>query len=248
MNYTIRACNDFSDYEKCMEMQRNIWSSHDIEITPPRVYIISNNAGGFLLGAFNDQQQLIGFLHTFPGFDKDGRPFYYSHMLAIIPELQNSGIGRELKLKQREYALNNKIDKIIWTFDPLRARNAHFNINKLGCIVPTYKINFYGSASFSIFDANIESDRVMTEWWVKSPRVIDVINNKQPSIDANAPFIEIPNDFTEIRERSLAEAQQWRLNVRKQFQDLLAQGWIVTNFSRGHKEQFARYYFSRQQE
>src|SRR5205823_4269133 len=119
----------------------------------------------------------------------EGQEFiYYSHMLAIIPELQNSGLGRELKLRQRERALENNVRYIIWTFDPLQSRNAHLNINKLGCIVRRYKVNFYSTSMASVFDADIESDRLMAEWWVNLPRVESAIAGRAPTVSADAPF------------------------------------------------------------
>src|SRR5438094_980536 len=150
-NYSIRNCNTFEDYEQCIELQRKVWHLRDIDITPLRIYVISQNAGGFTLGAFSSNGELVGFLHTLPAVG-EGREFiYYSHMLAIIPELQNSGLGRELKLRQRERALENNVRYIIWTFDPLQSRNAHLNINKLGCVVRRYKVNFYSTSMASVF-------------------------------------------------------------------------------------------------
>lgn len=243
-SYTIRECDDFEDYEKCVALQRKVWNTDEREITPPRIYIISKNSGGFLVGAFTPDNELLGFLHSFGGFDEKFQPIYYSHMLAVLPEERNSGLGQELKLWQRERALKQKIQKVTWTFDPLRSLNAHFNINKLGCIIRHYKVNFYGTGATSVFDSGIEADRLKAEWWVDTQRVKQVLQGQIPSIPKNTPYIEIPVDISEVRERSLEETKEWRHRVREKFQAMFAQGLICTGFSRGQGTQFSRYYFT----
>ncbi|MBI4854345.1 MAG: GNAT family N-acetyltransferase [Acidobacteria bacterium] len=243
-NYTIRECDKFEDYEKCIELQRKVWHTEELEVTPPRIYIISKNSGGFLVGAFTLDNQLLAFLHSFGGFDEGLQPIYYSHMLAVLPEYRNSGLGQELKLWQRERALKQKIQKITWTFDPLRSLNAHFNINKLGCIVRQYKINFYGTGNTSVFDSGIEADRLKAEWWVNTQRVKQAINSQIPPIPKNAPYIEIPIDISEVRERSLEETKEWRYKVREEFQKMFLQGLTCVGFLRGQDTQLSRYYFA----
>ncbi len=244
-NYTIRRCENFEDYEKCMELQRKVWHTTDLEITPARIYIISQNSGGFLIGAFTENNELLAFLHSFAGIDPQNQPIYYSHMLAVVPEYRNSGLGRELKLWQRIEAIKNKIKKVTWTFDPLRSLNAHFNINKLGCIVREYKVNFYGTDNTSIFDAGIESDRLKAEWWVDNERVEKAVQGENLPIDLSSPYVEIPTDISVIRGDSLAITKEWRLRVRKDFQAMFDQELVCTGFVRGQQDQFSRYYFSK---
>jgi predicted GNAT superfamily acetyltransferase len=242
-SYIIRNCNTFDDYEQCMALQRRVWNIGDLDITPARIYVISQNAGGFLLGAFTPENELLGFLHTFPAFGENREFIYYSHMMAVVPEMQNSGLGRELKLAQRQRAIDNQVKQIIWTFDPLQSRNAHFNINKLGCIVRRYKVNFYGAANASVFDAGIESDRLMAEWWVDNPRVAAALKSGYTITETDL-FVQVPIDFAQVRKRSLAEAKEWRERVRTHFQQFFAQGLVCTGFERGNEQRLSRYYFS----
>jgi predicted GNAT superfamily acetyltransferase len=242
-NYTIRVCNSLEDYEQCMELQRAVWHLEDIDITPLRIYVISQNAGGFTLGAFSPEGKLVGFLHTLPAVGENREMSYYSHMLAVIPELQNSGLGSELKLRQRERAIENKIRYIVWTFDPLQSRNANLNINKLGCIVRRYKVNFYGRLG-SVFDADVESDRLMAEWWVISPRVEAAIAGERPPVPEGAPFVEVPYNIGEVRSRDLEEGKHWRYKTREEFQNMLGRGLVCTAFERGGEDRLSRYYFS----
>ncbi|MEW6731850.1 MAG: GNAT family N-acetyltransferase [Acidobacteriota bacterium] len=241
---TIRFCNTFEDYDKCIELQRLVWNSVDLELTSARIYIISWNAGGFLLGAFTPEEELVGFLHTFPAHDENNEAIYYSHMLAIKPEWQNSGLGQMLKLRQREQALERGIRLIVWTFDPLQSRNAHFNINKLGCVTRKYKVNLYGTATSSVFDEGIEADRLLAEWWVRSPRVESVVANQSITIPTDWPFVEIPYDFAAVRSQDLAQARQWRYHVRSEFEKMFADGLICAGFQPGTSDRFSRYYFT----
>jgi predicted GNAT superfamily acetyltransferase len=244
IDYTIRVCNSFEDYEQCMELQRTVWHLKDIDVTPLRIYVISQNAGGFTLGAFSSEGRLVGFLHTLPAISQERDLNYYSHMLAVIPELQNSGLGRELKLYQRQRAIENKIRYIKWTFDPLQSRNAHLNINKLGCIIRHYKVNFYSSSMGSVFDANVESDRLMAEWWISSRRVEAAINGSSPALPEGAPFVEVPYDIGAIRASDLEEGRKWRYQVREEFQKMFERGLVCTAFERGRDGGHSRYYFT----
>jgi predicted GNAT superfamily acetyltransferase len=243
-NYTIRICNTFEDYEKCIELQRKVWHLRDIDITPLRIYVISQNAGGFTLGAFSSEGEMIGFLHTLPAVGERREFIYYSHMLAIVPEMQNSGLGREMKLRQRERALENRVPYLIWTFDPLQSRNAHLNINKLGCIIRRYKINFYSSSMASVFDANVESDRLMAEWWISSPRVEAAIAGRRPDFPPDAPFVEVPYDIASVRAHNLDAVREWRNKTREQFQSVFGRGLVCTGFEPGSEERLSRYYFT----
>jgi predicted GNAT superfamily acetyltransferase len=244
LEYTIRRCENFDDYQKCIDLQCSVWNFSELEATPPRIYVISQNCGGFLIGAFTPQNELLAFLHSFGGFDENLQPMYYSHMLAVVPEYHNSGLGRELKLWQRQEAIKHKIKKVTWTFDPLRSLNAHFNINRLGCIIRQYRANFYGTGNTSVFDSGIEADRLKAEWWVSTDRVAKIVAGELPSIPHDAPYVEIPVDISAVRENSLEETKMWRLKVREEFQKMFAQGLTCTAFVRGEGNSLSRYYFT----
>ncbi len=91
-------------------------------------------------------------------------------MLAVRKEYRNGGLGRRLKLMQREEALSRGIELIEWTFDPLEIKNAYLNIEKLGAIARRYNINQYGITS-SPLQGGLPSDRLIAEWWLRSKRV-----------------------------------------------------------------------------
>ncbi len=176
--------------------------------------------GGLVLGAF-DGDRLVGFLATMPG-SRDGHPYWYSQMLAVVPDHWSSGIGSELKLAQRERARARGIQRIEWTFDPLRARNAYFNVQKLGAIVRRYYPNHYGEIQGTP-DEGLESDRVVAEWWVDKPRVI-------PGQDIRRLFI--PADIQFLKRQSLPSARDVQMRVREQFLKNLQEDYFVAGFER----------------
>ena len=127
-NYQIRDCESFADFAACIQMQREVWQFSDLDITPLRSFVITRNNGGFTLGAFAESDgRLLGFAHALAAFDETRTPFYYSQMLAVAPELHNSGIGMQLKFAQRQRALARGLPLMVWTFDPLQSRNAYLN-------------------------------------------------------------------------------------------------------------------------
>src|SRR5574341_21868 len=98
----IRACTGIEEYQRCVELQREVWGFADVELVPKDIIAAIAMAGGQVFGAFNGKE-MIGFLLGFPGY-QDGRAHMHSHMLAVLPAYRDQGIGRQLKLKQREEA------------------------------------------------------------------------------------------------------------------------------------------------
>ncbi|HNU09496.1 MAG TPA: GNAT family N-acetyltransferase, partial [Pyrinomonadaceae bacterium] len=139
----IRECVTLDELAACVQLQRDVFALPEIEISPVRHFIVTKNAGGFALGAFAGGR-LVGFVLSVPAFLR-GRKAFYSHMTAVDREFQSHGVGARLKWAQRERALSEGVKFIKWTFQPVQARNAHFNLEKLGAIVRHYEANFYGT-------------------------------------------------------------------------------------------------------
>ena len=112
---------------------------------------------------------MIAFCLAIPGLKPDGKPYLHSHMLGVLAEYRNHGVGRQLKLQQRDDALARGIDLIEWTFDPLEIKNAYFNVERLGAIVRRYLRNQYGASS-SPLHGGLPTDRLVAEWWIRKPR------------------------------------------------------------------------------
>src|SRR5688572_10961592 len=142
---TIRPLTEISEFEKCVELQREAWGSADIDLIPVRMLVTQNRIGGLVLGAF-DNERLVGFVNTMPGI-RDDMPYWYSQMLGVARDHWNTGIASHLKLAQRDQARLRGIRLIEWTFDPLESKNAYLNIQKVGVIIRRYYVNLYGATT-----------------------------------------------------------------------------------------------------
>src|SRR5580692_12267528 len=132
------------------------------------MFVVATKIGGQLLGAF-DGDRMVAFCVAIPGLKQGGKVYLHSHMLGVLPEYRNAGVGRQLKLRQRDDALARGIDLIEWTFDPLDLKNAWFNIERLGVVVRRYLRNQYGVSS-SALHGGLPTDRLVAEWWIAKPR------------------------------------------------------------------------------
>ncbi|MBX3277363.1 MAG: GNAT family N-acetyltransferase [Acidobacteria bacterium] len=245
-NYDIRLCTTFEEYTSCLRMQQLVWQFSDIDVTPLRSFVITRRSGGMTLGAFDSSEggagNLLGFAHALAAFDSGNRPYYYSHMLAVDPALQNAGIGRRLKLAQRDYALAHGIGLIGWTFDPLQSRNAYLNIVKLGGVVRKYYVNYYGNASTSALHRGLDTDRLFVEWWVGAERVNRALHGEARN-DAPVAAVEVPREIEQIKARDPAEAVRWQQSVRSGFDRHLSAGLYCAGFEPGRGDEPSRYLF-----
>lgn len=142
----IRALFTESEFAEAVDLQKRIWNFADIELLPVRLFVVANKVGGQTFGVF-DGGRMVGFLLAIPGIKRGAEGYLHSHMLGVLPEYRDRGLGRMLKLKQREDALARAIELVEWTFDPLEIKNAFFNMERLGAIVRRYVENQYGTSS-----------------------------------------------------------------------------------------------------
>ena len=212
----IRRCQGLEELHACVGLQKEIWNFTDAELVPLRMFVVAVKVGGQVMGAF-DGNEMVGFALSVPG-TRSGHVYLHSHMLAVRKEHRNSGLGRRLKLLQREDALSRGIELIEWTFDPLEIKNAYLNIEKLGAISRRYNINQYGITS-SPLQGGLPSDRLIAEWWLKSMRVQTLLaTGKNPSFQQRAA-IEVPGPIYEWKAatETRGKAQQVQERNRQQF-------------------------------
>jgi predicted GNAT superfamily acetyltransferase len=168
--------------EECTEivaLQKTIWAfEDDTELLPPRVIVVAVKIGGQAFGAY-DNGRMIAFLVAFAATKADGHKYLHSQMLGVLPEYRNTGIGKRLKMYQRDDALARGYDLIEWTFDPLQLKNAWFNIEGLGAIVRRYERNLYGTST-SALQGGLPTDRCIAEWWIQKPRPMPDIVERLP--------------------------------------------------------------------
>jgi predicted GNAT superfamily acetyltransferase len=223
-NVTIRPCHTIAEFEEMVELEIRVWEFGERDVVPSQMYVVAAKIGGQILGAFVENK-MIGFVLAYPGI-LDGKPYLHSHMAAVLPEFRDLGIGRTLKLAQRDDALARGISLIEWTFDPLQARNAYFNFCRLGVVARRYLVDVYGHTS-SPLHAGLPTDRLVAEWHLDSSRVADLLAGRPPAKPAAYERVEIAADGSS--EQALVEIQAV---ARTRFQELFAAGYIATSFER----------------
>jgi len=196
----IRPLTTLDECRRVAALEKSVWGYTDAEdVVPPPVLIVSIKRGGILLGAFDDGGQMQGFVYSMPGL-KDGRPMQWSHMLGVRPEARDAGVGKRLKLAQRDAAMAMGLDLIEWTFDPLQALNAHFNFARLGVVVEEYEENVYGDSS-SPLHRGAPTDRFVAEWRITTPHVARRIAwpaNQPPVRDSRVSTAPVVNPAREV--------------------------------------------------
>lgn len=242
---TIRECTTIEEFDSCIYLQREAFGLPDLEISPRRHLIVSRQAGGWTLGAFAGKR-MVGFVHHLAAVRPNNEVFGYSHVMAVARDYQNKGIGARLKWAQRAKAMSQGRDFIRWTWDPMQARNAHFNLNRLGVIVESYADDFYG------IDYNVDrsqapderpglpSDRLFASWNLDSPRVAALAEGLEHEIEAQpVKTISIPVEWSVLVKNDAQRARDEQARVRNEFYAAFAEQLVCAGFERGAEH--ARY-------
>jgi chorismate synthase len=254
---TFRDLTSLADFATVVDLEQEIWGPGYTEPVPVPILVVTVKRGGILIGAFSGDR-MIGFVYSLAGL-KDGRPTQWSHMAGVVNAFRGAGIGRRLKLLQRDRALQMGIDLIEWTYDPLQAMNAHLNFAKLGVIVEEYEENVYGASQSPLHKAN-PTDRFVAEWRICEPHVvrrlsapaippaaqeiagIPRVNRAVPAgkwhepgdvfldLDDRRVMVEIPIGFTEMLAEALDLAIAWRMTTRCIFTTYFARGFQTVDF------------------
>lgn len=246
----VRHCCGLDQFEACVELQRRVWGAADRDVVPLPLFVVAAETGGQVLGAFvgtRAPKKMVGFTMALAAVHQR-RPFLHSHMTAVLEEYRDRGVGRQLKLFQRQDALDRGIELVEWTFDPLELKNGYFNLVRLGAIVRRYLPNCYGITT-SPLHAGMPTDRLMAEWWLRSARVDRALRQggqgtlgTQPGSPGDAPAgggvqattarIHVPGDIEELRRRDRPQALRVQGENREQFQHWFARGYAATGMER----------------
>ena len=226
----IRLCHDLEEMRACVALQKEVWNFSDADLIPLRMFVVAEKIGGQIIAAF-DGREAVGFGLSIPGY-RDSRSYLHSHMLAVRQNYRNAGVGRRIKLFQREDALSRDFELIEWTFDPLEIKNAYLNIERLGAIARRYNINQYGITS-SPLQGGLPTDRLVAEWWLKSKRVESILQGRE------APFepvksISIPAQVYEWKAKPTTrqKAKEIQDRNRDEFLQAFAGGLAVLGYER----------------
>lgn len=251
----IRKISTHSGYEKCVHIQREVWKHKDIDLLPVHHYCVSVATGAILLGAFLDGK-MIGFVYSFPAVLEE-KIVQHSHLLAVLPEYRGQKFGKNLKWAQREQALKLGFDRIIWTFDPLHAKNANLNLHTLGGLGRSYLPNFYADTKALALASCVPTDRMLVEWLIKDERVEKRLKKIHKSYDIdefpralqasqgeNDHFlpasslltlrsrhilVEIPRDITRFT-KSTDVILKWQNAVRRVLTNYFSRGYRCVDF------------------
>lgn len=263
---TLRDLHDIDDYRKVVDLETRIWGYTDmVDVVTLPVFIITVKRGAILIGAFDDQDQMIGFVYSIVGV-KNGKPMQWSHMAGVVPAHRSRGLGRELKLAQRERAIAGGFDLIEWTFDPLQAANAHLNFAKLGVVCDEYAVNIYGESS-SALHRGTPTDRFVVQWNIREPHVerritgdpalrarsedaaraptVNCDGRVDLDIDERRVWVEIPTGFTEMQQQTPDRALEWRMQTRAIFQSYFGRGLRAVDFELLKGDAKGRYLLAR---
>ncbi|MDI1460766.1 GNAT family N-acetyltransferase [Catellatospora sp. KI3] len=226
----LRELTEIGEVTALADRFTEIWGS-SVPMMSGELLRAMSKAGSYVVGAYADGQLIGGCVafHEAPRVRA-----LHSHIAGVLPGRVGRGVGYALKLHQRAWALHRGIAAIEWTYDPLVARNAYFNIAKLGARPVEYLTNFYGRMNDAIngFD---DSDRVLVRWDLLSPAAVAACTGRALPVvspSERAARVALPADIEAMRAGGHAEARAWRVRVRDGLQPLLSQGWRVAGFDR----------------
>jgi predicted GNAT superfamily acetyltransferase len=238
----IRECTTVEEFDRCVRLQREAFGLPDTELSPRRNLIVARSAGGWTLGAFAGER-MVGFVLNQVAVRRAPETGAeeicgYSHMMAVAKDFQNRGVGARLKWAQRARALTEGRRFIRWTWDPVQARNAHFNINRLGVTVRSYAANYYGTDYSTVTGKfgeplGLDSDRLVAEWRLDSPRVEARARGERPEpFGEPAATVEIPSNWGALVREDAEAARRELARVRSEFQTAFAAGLVCAGFER----------------
>ena len=231
----IRGLTSQADLRACVEMQRKIWGDDFTDVVPASILKITTQVGGIAAGAFDAGGELLGFVYGITGVEPvvGGTAIvHWSHMLGVTASAQRQGIGRALKEYQRAELRKIGVVTMYWTFDPLVARNAHFNFNVLGVRAKKYVAHMYGEGT-SPLHRGIGTDRLVVSWPVseEGAEARRPANNSGALLAAGKVLkIEVPGDIATIQKSDMSQARAWRERTREAFQRALADGFCIAGF------------------
>lgn len=260
MSFRIEVASDIAACAATLPLQQETWSG-DLAVPANMLLAVAHNGGFVALGYAEDDPEPAGFVFGFLGIH-DFHFRHHSHMLAVRDKYRGSSLARELKEAQRDHCLDQGIEIIAWTMDPLEARNANFNLAKLGAYTREYHRDFYGAMPDKL-NAGLPSDRIYVEWPIGHDRTYKRLRGdaRPPTLEdaesediryllraeGDAPgvviapqseshlLLEIPAEFQQLKARDPELALAWRLAAREAFESAMAQGYAAVEFLRSRE-------------
>ena len=243
---SIRRVRTLAEYEECVAIERETWGNQFTESVPSTILRIAQEVGGVTAAAFDADGKMLGFVFGITGV-RDGALSHWSDMLAVRVGARDRGLGKRLKAYQRQLLLEIGVRNMYWTFDPLVARNAYLNLERLGARVSEYRTNFYGDDTGSVMHAALGTDRFIVVWrlgpeyearessaareeWRDAPVIGSTVADPMPT--AARVRVSIPDDIFAVLDEDPKLAHQWRSTTRAAFNTYLSRGYRVVGFER----------------
>jgi predicted GNAT superfamily acetyltransferase len=244
----IRPVATLDEYAACVALQEETWGAGFSERVPTAILKVSQRIGGVTAGAFDPDGRMLGFVFGMTGVER-GDLVHWSDMLAVRPEFHNLGLGRRLKEYQREACEAIGVRRIYWTYDPLVARNAHFNFNRLGVYAVEYAEDMYGADTASALHRGLGTDRFVVAWPIGEAAPTHLLHERASRSADGAPVlneerggrppdgvrlvrVEVPCDIASVQARSIEQAAEWRRVTRQAFRAAERAGFLVAGFYR----------------
>lgn len=259
--YEIRPLRTLEDYKACVDLQEETWGVGFSERVSAAILQVSQHLGGVSAGAFDAAGRLMGFVFGMTGIDDQGL-LHWSDMLAVRAEVRDSGLGRQLKVYQRDKVLARGVERMVWTWDPLQSRNGYLNLMKLGAVAREYRRDMYGQTD-SVLHRGIGTDRLLALWLLGTERVRrrlaghpdpdalqasdaraavapggrTAAGDPRPgavdtALDHPVVSVSVPADLDGLRKRDLPLAVEWRAATRESIEAYLARGYELRELIR----------------
>ncbi len=225
----IRPLATMPEFAACEALQAAVWGFEERDLLPRRIFMVVHKIGGQVQGAF-DGDRLVGFTLAMPGLAPAG-PFWHSHMMAVDPAYRNQGLGRRLKLSQRDGALRRGLDLIEWTFDPLEIKNGYFNLEVLGVVVRSIHPNLYGLTT-SALQAGLPTDRLTAEWRLRSPRVEQLAAGLPVPAPPARRRVEVPAKIADWKAAGDRRALAAQTRIREDLEAAFAASLVIVGYER----------------
>jgi predicted GNAT superfamily acetyltransferase len=261
LEITITRVNTIAECRIIEELAAAIWGP--VGVVPDHLLItMAKNKGVVLL--MWDGDRPIGFCFSFVSFTGRYTLKHCSHQAGVLPQYQNRNLGARLKWAQRAAILEQGIEHVTWTYDPLESRNATLNLHKLGALCQTYRRNIYGLVDDDL-NRGVETDRFEVDWWLNSPWVTARAGGRPPTADRRPPLVneaiwrdnsppapndayslpstprcrvEIPADYQAVKRTDISLARAWRAQTRLIFEDAFGRGYVATDLIRNGPRSF----------
>lgn len=224
----ITRLSTVAEFDACVDLQQQTWQYSAGEALPRRVFFLAEKLGGLVLGAW-DGDRLAAFNLGMPA-QRGGVGYLHSQMLAVLPRYRNSGLGRSMKLAQRDFALEQGIHVIEWTYDPLEIKNSFFNLARLGAVTRRYEPDFYGPSS-SPLQGGLPTDRLYAEWWIQSEHVTRALRG-ETAVEDTLAQVSVPAEIYAWKAEGDPRAREAQTVLREALQRHFADGLAAIGYTR----------------